>query len=68
MLAEKLRIRLDKKKDADGKIYYLAKVKFPGTLDFKDGAVFLIFTSEEGEEEMQIGNLHNGPMPSGKNK
>jgi len=68
MNTEKLRIPLEKKKDMDGRTYYLAKIEFPGTLNFKDGVAFLIFTSDEGEEEMQIGNLRHGSSNSSSKK
>ncbi len=36
------------------KKYYLGRLQFPGAVTFDDGAVFLVFTSEEGTEELQI--------------
>jgi len=45
-----LDIRLDGKKN----VYYLGRVKFPGTISLADGITFLIFLSDSGEEELQI--------------
>ena len=54
---EKLRILLDARKDGNNKTYHLGKLKFPGSLDCTDGIIFMIFTSEEGNEELQIGPM-----------
>lgn len=55
MASEKLTIPLTATKDRYGKQYYIGRIQFPGTVDFKEGAVFWVFTSEEGSEELQIG-------------
>lgn len=68
MMTRKLTIPLEKKKDQDGKTYYLAKVEFPGTISFKEGVAFFIFTSDEGEEEMQIGNVRNETSQNNKKR
>ena len=51
---DKLRVRLDPVLDRNRKTYYLGKLKFPGMLDCTNGIVFLVYTSEEGAEEIQI--------------
>lgn len=45
---------LEPRLDKEEKVFYLAKLKGPVILDFKKGVAFLIFTSDEGEEELQI--------------
>lgn len=55
MASEKLTIPLTATQDRNGKKYYIGRVQFPGTLEFKEGAVFWVFVSEEGNEELQIG-------------
>ena len=53
------KIELDPREDKDQQIYYLSKKSGPLTLNLKRGAAFLIFTSEDGNEELQIANLDN---------
>lgn len=57
MANEKLTIALTKSTDRNGSTYYLGRIQFPGTLDLSKGAVFWVFTSEDGNEEIQIGNM-----------
>ncbi len=57
MANEKLTIALTKQTDRNGKPYFLGRVQFPGTIDLHKGAVFWVFTSEDGNEEIQIGNM-----------
>jgi hypothetical protein len=45
---------LKARKDRDGKTFYVTKIKGPILIDCRKGAVFLIFTSDQGEEQMQI--------------
>lgn len=49
-----LTIELHSKEDSNQKTYYVGRLQAPMTLDFKDGVTFLIFVSENGEEELQI--------------
>ncbi len=42
--------KLDRKED----IYHIGRIKFPGRITFNKGVTFLIFLSEEGDEEIQI--------------
>jgi len=55
MASEKLSIPLTATQDRNGKKYYMGRVQFPGTLNLRRGAVFWVFTSESGQEEIQIG-------------
>jgi hypothetical protein len=51
----KLRIYLNKiPRDSNGQPYYIGKLQFPGELNFERGVSFMIFVSEEGQEEIQI--------------
>lgn len=54
----KMIVKLLKKTDANDQSFYIGKLQFNGTLDFRDnGLLFMIFVSEDGCEEMQIGVL-----------
>lgn len=50
----KCKVSLNKVFDRGGRPYYIGKLQFPGTLEFDDGASFMVFTSEDGVEELQI--------------
>jgi len=45
---------LKARKDQNGSTFYVGKLEFPGTLNFKDGVTFLIFIDEKGNEQMHI--------------
>lgn len=47
-------IDLKTKQDRDGKTFYVGKIKAPVLIDCAEGAVFLIFVSDKGEEQLQI--------------
>lgn len=47
-------IDLKGRKDKDGRTFYVGKIKAPVLIDCHDGAVFLIFISDKGEETLQI--------------
>jgi|TARA_B110000503_G_scaffold104837_1_gene156461 hypothetical protein len=47
-------IDLKSRKDKDGRTFYVGKIKAPVLIDCHDGAVFLIFISDKGEETLQI--------------
>jgi len=53
-MSDRLSLDLEKRIDEYGKTYFIGKIKAPITIDAKDGVCFLIFTSEEGAEELQI--------------
>ena len=46
---------LKPRKDVDGRIFYVAKIESPILIDCSKGAVFLVFVSDKGEEQLQIG-------------
>jgi hypothetical protein len=54
MSNKNITIDLKARKDVDGRTFYVGKVKSPVLIDCKDGAVFLIFVSDQGEEQLQI--------------
>jgi len=47
-------IDLKARKDVDGQTFYVGKIKSPVLIDCKEGAVFLVFVSDKGEEQLQI--------------
>lgn len=53
----KLRIPLFRRIGKDGNPFYTGKLQFPGVMDLEEGASFMVFTSEENMEELQIGPL-----------
>lgn len=52
-------IDLKARKDVDGQKFYVGKVKAPVLIDCSQGAVFLIFISDQGEEQLQIAVMDN---------
>lgn len=57
MSNKNLSIDLTARKDVDGNVFYVGKLQFPGTINLKDGAVFLVFVSDKGNEQLQIGMM-----------
>jgi hypothetical protein len=51
-------IDLKARPDKDGRTFYVGKIESPILIDCKDGAVFLIFIADKGEEQMQIALLN----------
>lgn len=49
-----LTIDLKARKDVDGEVFYVGKIKTPALIDLSKGAVFLIFISDKGGEQLQI--------------
>ncbi len=47
-------IDLKARKDIDGQTFYVGKIKAPVLIDCEKGAVFLVFVSDKGEEQLQI--------------
>jgi hypothetical protein len=47
-------IDLKAKRDVDGKTFYVGKIEAPILIDCREGAVFLVFISDKGEEQLQI--------------
>lgn len=56
-MANNLCIDLHPRKDDDGNTFYVGKLEFSGTIDCTDGVVFLVFISDTGNEQLQIGNM-----------
>jgi hypothetical protein len=52
-------IDLKARKDKDGMIFYVGKIKAPVQIDCREGAVFLIFVSDKGDEQLQIALMDN---------
>lgn len=52
-------IDLKARKDVDGQTFYVGKIKAPVLIDCKDGAVFLVFVSDKGGEQLQIALMDN---------
>jgi hypothetical protein len=53
----KMVVVLTRLQDDNQKDYFVGKLQFPGTIDFRDGISFMVFTSERGVEELQIGPI-----------
>lgn len=49
-----LKLDLHSRLDKNGKVYYVAKLLGPFTIDCTNGVVFLVYTSEIDHEELQI--------------
>lgn len=47
-------IDLKSRKDVDGQTFYVGKIKAPVLIDCRPGAVFLVFVSDKGDEQLQI--------------
>jgi hypothetical protein len=60
MSNKNLVIDLHAREDKNKQIYYVGKLKCPALIDCREGAVFLIYTSVEGEEQLQIALMDNG--------
>ena len=54
MSNKNITIDLKSRKDKNGQIFFVGKIKAPVLIDCSEGAVFLIYTSEPNLEEMQI--------------
>jgi hypothetical protein len=52
-------IDLKARKDKDGMIFYVGKIKAPILIDCSQGAVFLVFVSDQGDEQLQIALMDN---------
>lgn len=59
MSNKNITIDLKARKDVDGQIFYVGKVKAPVMIDCSIGAVFLVFVSDKGEEQLQIAIMDN---------
>jgi hypothetical protein len=54
MSNKNLVIDLKPRKDVDGRIFYVGKLKCPVTIDCSEGVAFLIFVSDVDGEQLQI--------------
>ncbi len=51
---DRLEIKLDKRTDGHKQKFFVAKIQMDGNIKCHEEVVFLIFTSREGSEEVQI--------------
>ncbi|HEY5267679.1 MAG TPA: hypothetical protein VII94_00930 [Candidatus Saccharimonadales bacterium] len=59
MSNKNLVIDLKRRVDKDGRTFYVGKIKAPISIDCSEGAVFLIFTSDVNDEQIQIAPMDN---------
>ena len=59
MSNKNITLDLKARKDVDGQIFYVAKIKAPVLIDCTKGAVFLVFVSDKREEQLQIALMDN---------
>ena len=59
MSNKNLTIDLKARKDKDGMVFYVGKVKAPVLIDCSQGAVFLVFVSDSGDEQIQVALMDN---------
>jgi len=57
MSNKNITLDLKARTDKDGKIFYVAKIEAPVLIDCSEGAVFLVFVSDRGAEELQIAKM-----------
>jgi hypothetical protein len=55
-------VDLKARKDKDGQTFYVGKIKAPVMIDCTKGAVFLVFVSDHGEEQLQIALMDSKDM------
>lgn len=55
-------IDLKSRKDVDGQIFYVGKIKAPVSINCEHGATFLVFISDKGEEQLQIALMDSKDM------
>lgn len=59
MSNKNITIDLKARKDKDGEVFYVGKIKAPVLIDCSMGAVFLVFVSDNGDEQLQIALMDN---------
>lgn len=59
MSNKNLTIDLKARKDKDGMVFYVGKIKAPVMIDCSQGAVFLVFVSDSGDEQIQVALMDN---------
>ena len=47
-------VELEERNTEDGKVFYIGRLDVGATVDASQGIVFLVFTADPGEEELQI--------------
>jgi hypothetical protein len=57
MSNKNLTIDLKSRRDKDGMTFYVGKLKGPFMIDCQKGAVFLVFVSDHGDEQLQIAQM-----------
>lgn len=62
MSNKNITIDLKARPDRDGQKYYVGKIKAPVLIDCSMGVAFLIFVSDQGEEQLQIALMDNKEM------
>lgn len=65
-MSTNLKIDLKKRVDQDGMSFYVGKIKAPMNIDCRNGVTFLVFVSDDGEEQLQIAPLQNREQSSDK--
>ncbi|MCZ2224457.1 MAG: hypothetical protein LC122_12610 [Chitinophagales bacterium] len=53
-MSKNFSLKLNPRKDSEGRTFYVAKVEAPVMIDCREGAAFLVFIAESGKEELQI--------------
>lgn len=52
---DRIKLGIEDREDQHGQVFYVAKLQYNGYVDCSgEGAVFMVFTSKEGSEELQI--------------
>jgi len=59
MSNKNLTIDLKARRDKDGMVFYVGKIKAPVMIDCSQGVVFLAFVSDSGDEQLQIAPMDN---------
>ena len=54
MSNKNITLDLKSKIDKDGRVFYVAKIEAPVLIDCSKGAAFLVFVSDQGDEQLQI--------------
>lgn len=54
-----MKVELHPREDKNGSMFHLGKLQFPGSINCSDGVTFLVFLSEDGEEELQVATINN---------
>ena len=59
MSNKNLTIDLKTRIDCDGKRFHVGKLRCPVSIDCSKGVVFLVFTSDQGDEQIQVAPMDN---------